>query len=48
MDYIILIFDCFTHALLNINFQELYLPLVCMGIFGFVVLFIKRRCLGYV
>lgn len=48
MEYIKLIFNCFTHVLLNVNFQKLYIPLLCAGIVGFVVLFVKRRCCGYV
>lgn len=48
MQYIRLIFECFTYCLLNVNFQELYLPLIAFGIVGFTVLTIKRRVFGYV
>lgn len=48
MRYIRLIFDLFAYPLLNSNFQTLYLPLVCFGIVGFVVITLKRRVFGYV
>lgn len=48
MQFIRLIFECFTHCLLNVNFQELYLPLVAAGIVGFTLIFIKRRLFAYV
>lgn len=48
MRFIRLIFECYTHCLLDANFQELYLPLVAAGIVGFALIFIKRRMIAYV
>ena len=48
MEHIKLIFSLMTHTLLNVNFQELYLPLFCAGLVGFTILMFKRRCLGHV